>query len=236
MSMGAVTMAPPSHSATRLVRIPAYGASIAAELTIPDDARGLVVFSRIGGGRRRTLRDRREAVTIKDGGYGTLVFDLLTPDEEMADGDTRLLHFDVHFLAKRLLDVVDWVADQDAAADLPLTLFGADTGAAAALIVAAMRARVVQAVVSSAGRPDLASLALERVQAPTLLIVGSRDTDAIPRNRCALERLTAPKGFVLLQGQTHSLEDNDSVDEVARLALGWFDRHVTHWRSEGWMS
>jgi pimeloyl-ACP methyl ester carboxylesterase len=155
------------------------------------------------------------------------LFDLLTPDEAAVDDATGHLRFDIGFLATRLVDVTDWLGTQDVLSRLPVGYFGASTGAAAALVAAADRPEVVRAVVSRGGRPDLAMAALERVRAPTLLIVGAVDYDVIPLNESAYRRLRSPKELVLVDRATHLFEEPGAMEQVARLAAEWFDRHLS---------
>jgi putative phosphoribosyl transferase len=152
----------------------------------------------------------------------TLLLDLLTPEEELVDDRTRQLRFDIPLLAERLAAVTDWVGSHRGTADLAIALFGASTGAAAALIAAAMRPKGVAAVVSRGGRPDLAGDLLARVQSPTLLIVGGLDEQVIELNRAALARLRCEKQLVIVPGATHLFEEPGTLEQVAMLARDWF--------------
>jgi dienelactone hydrolase len=207
-------------------RIPVTGANLTGDLTLPARAQGLVVFAHGSGSGRTSPRNRRVASVLNGGGFGTLLFDLLTPDEEAVDAQTAHLRFDIAFLSRRLVDTIDWMSKQPGGA-LPLGLFGASTGAAAALIAAVERGDRVAAVVSRGGRPDLAVDALPRVAAPTLLIVGGDDTEVIALNQAALARMRCEKELVLVEGATHLFEEPGTLDEVARLALGWFERKLS---------
>jgi putative phosphoribosyl transferase len=207
------------------LRIPLADAQLTGDLTLPARAHGLVVFAHGSGSSRTSSRNRRVASVLNGGGFGTLLFDLLTPDEEVVDAQTAHLRFDIEFLSRRLVDTIDWTSKQPGAS-IPLGLFGASTGAAAALNAAVERAHRVAAVVSRGGRPDLAADALRRVAAPTLLIVGGEDTEVIALNQAALARMRCEKELVLVEGATHLFEEPGTLDEVARLALGWFERHL----------
>jgi dienelactone hydrolase len=212
-------------TAAQTISIPVEGATLTGDLVLPAGARGLVVFAHGSGSSRTSTRNRRVASVLNRGGFGTLLFDLLTRNEEMVDAATGHLRFDIEFLARRLVDTIDWTGQQPSTS-LSLGLFGASTGAAAALIAAVQRADRVAAVVSRGGRPDLAPDALPDVTAPTLLIVGGDDTEVIHMNRTALARLRCEKEMVLVPGATHLFEEPGALDEVARLALGWFERHL----------
>jgi dienelactone hydrolase len=161
------------------------------------------------------------------GGFGTLLFDLLTPDEEAIDVRSAAYRFDIPLLGGRLTAVTDWVAEQESTRDLNIGYFGASTGAAAALIAAANRPERVDAVVSRGGRPDLALESLHAVRAPTLLIVGGRDEAVIEMNRSALARLSEPKHLAIVPGATHLFEEHGTLERVVELALEWFTRFLT---------
>lgn len=211
---------------TQSVSIPA-GVTLAGDLVVPPHAKGVVVFAHGSGSSRFSARNRRVAQQLQAGGLGTLLFDLLTAEEEVVDARTAELRFDIALLAERLAKVVDWVDAQPATAGLPIGCFGASTGAAAALVAAAVRPQLVHAVVSRGGRPDLAGDYLPRVQAPTLLIVGGDDTPVIEMNETAMQRLAAPvKELVIVPGATHLFEEPGTLERVADLALEWFGRHL----------
>lgn len=209
------------------VRIAAADAALSGDLVVPDDARGVVLFAHGSGSSRRSPRNRHVAAILRQGGLATLLMDLLTPDEEAVDARTAHLRFDIPFLARRLVAATDWLRARPEAAALPLGYFGASTGAAAALVAAAERPESVRAIVSRGGRPDLAGAALPRVQAPTLLIVGGDDVPVIQMNREALVHLTAEAALHIVPGATHLFEEPGTLDEVARLARGWFERWLT---------
>jgi len=165
------------------------------------------------------------ARTLREAKLGTLLFDLLTAEEERIDSVTRELRFDIGFLAKRLVAVTDWLVKLEGRA-MPVGYFGSSTGAAAALIAAAERVGVIRAVVSRGGRPDLAGVALERVRAPTLLIVGGDDRQVLALNRAALERLACEKSLVVVPGATHLFEEPGKLEEAAAEARRWFEKYL----------
>ena len=163
----------------------------------------------------------------KTGGLATLLFDLLTEDEEYQERLTRHLRFDIGLLARRLIDATDWLARRPETRDLKVGYFGASTGGGAALVAAAERPEAVGAVVSRGGRPDLAGeIALARVRAPTLLIVGGADTPVIALNRQAMAQMSAPVSLEIIPGATHLFEEPGALEEVARLAREWFERFL----------
>lgn len=195
-------------------------------LTVPGRSRGLVVFVHGSGSSRFSRRNQGVAAALNADGFATLLADLLTPEEQARDDVTAEYRFDIALLAKRVARMLDWVAKQPALATLPLGLFGASTGAAAALIEAAEHSDRVAAVVSRGGRPDLAGPALEGVKAPTLLIVGGRDREVIGLNRNAAAKMPSPPHLVLVPGATHLFEEPGALAEVARLAATWFEEHL----------
>jgi pimeloyl-ACP methyl ester carboxylesterase len=207
------------------VKISVDGATLTGDLVLPAAAHGLVIFAHGSGSSRTSTRNRRVASVLHGGGFGTLLFDLLTTNEEMVDAVTGHLRFDIELLTQRLVETIDWTGEQLGTTS-PLGLFGASTGAAAALGAAVARADRVSAVVSRGGRPDLAPEALPLVKAPTLLIVGGSDVEVIPLNRGALERMQCERDLVLVDRATHLFEEPGALAEVARLALGWFDRFL----------
>jgi dienelactone hydrolase len=211
--------------AERQISLPVgSGERVSGDLSIPPSAAGIVVFAHGSGSSRLSSRNRMVAASLQQAGFATLLFDLLTPSEEERDDVTAELRFDIAFLARRLRDVVAWVRADDGVAVLPLGLFGASTGAAAALVAAADDDGV-RAVVSRGGRPDLAGDALRRVSAPTLLLVGGLDGQVVDLNRRAFDRLAArDKELVIVPGASHLFEEPGKLEEVARLAAGWFER------------
>lgn len=198
--------------------------AVIGDLAVPEDACGLVVFAHGSGSGRLSSRNRSVASALRRARLGTFLFDLLTPSEERRDDVTAELRFDIAFLAARLRTVMGWVREQRDLAALPMGLFGASTGAAAALAAAAGD-RSVAAIVSRGGRPDLAADALPRVSAPTLLVVGSLDTPVVEMNRWAFERLgSRDKELTIVPGASHLFEEPGKLEEVARLAAAWFGR------------
>ena len=198
----------------------------AADLHVPPTATGLVVFAHGSGSSRFSSRNRAVATFLEDRGFGTLLLDLLTPQEETVDRITAQHRFDIPLLGRRVIAAADWISARDDLRHLPLGYFGASTGAAAALIAAAERPGVTRAVVSRGGRPDLAGDALPRVQAPTLLIVGSRDEPVIEMNESARSQM--PAGAItemaIVPGATHLFEEPGTIDQVMALAAAWFQR------------
>ncbi len=209
----------------RRVTLPvAEGGSVEGDLVVPAGAAGIVVFAHGSGSSRRSSRNRAVAGALQDRGFATLLFDLLTSGEERIDDRTAELRFDIPFLARRLRGVIGHVASRDDVRVLPLALFGASTGAGAALVAAAEEPRV-RAIVSRGGRPDLAGHSLARVSAPTLLIVGGLDAAVIELNASALDRLGArDKELVIVPGASHLFEEPGKLEEVARLAADWCER------------
>lgn len=195
-------------------------------LTLPKGAKGLVVFAHGSGSSRFSPRNRYVAQTFNEAGLATLLFDLLTSEEHAVDQKTRELRFDIDLLSRRLIGAVDWAQIQPDTQSLRIGLFGASTGAAAALIAAAKRPHRVKAVVSRGGRPDLAGNALPEVEAPTLLIVGGEDTLVIELNRQAGGRLKGPYRIEIVPGATHLFEEPGKLEEVARLAGEWFNQYL----------
>lgn len=199
------------------------------ELALPPDAPGLVIFAHGSGSSRLSPRNAFVADVVQAHGMGTLLFDLLTPGEA---ADRRAV-FDIALLCERLEEAVDWAARDAATARLRIGLFGASTGAAAALRAASRRSGRVGAVVSRGGRPDLAgAAALARVDAPTLLIVGGDDTEVIALNREAMRRLRCPKRLEIVPGASHLFGEPGTLDAVAHLAGAWFATHLSSRRSE----
>jgi putative phosphoribosyl transferase len=189
-----------------------------------DEVRGVVLFAHGSGSSRHSPRNRRVAAALQQTGWATLLMDLLTTEEEDIDRRTSKLRFDIPRLAARLTGAVDWLAQQEDTADLPLALFGASTGAAAALVTAADRPERVRLVISRGGRPDLAGDALSRVQAPTLLIVGGRDPQVRQLNEAAAAVMTAPVSIEVVPGATHLFEEPGTLDAVIDLAARALDQ------------
>ncbi len=204
----------------RAVRIAPLG--LEGLLSLPEPARGIVLFAHGSGSSRFSPRNTHVAAALQAAGLATLLFDLLT-ESEAAD---RARVFDIPLLAERLLAAHEWVAGEAGTAALPLGFFGASTGAAAALVAAAMSDREIAAVVSRGGRPDLAGAALTRVRAPTLLIVGGADHAVLDLNRLALAQLRCPARLSVVPGATHLFEEPGTLDKVIELARDWFVEHL----------
>ncbi|MBZ0069740.1 MAG: dienelactone hydrolase family protein [Thiobacillus sp.] len=211
-------------SAARLVHIPAGSATIEGMLEIPGHATGLVLFAHGSGSSRHSPRNNYVAGVLRQAGVGTLLMDLLTPEEDR-DYARR---FDIALLTQRLLDAVRWVVAQAEIRELPLGFFGASTGAAAALEAAAMLGDEARAVVSRGGRPDMASNeVLATVTAPTLLLVGGQDNGVIDLNRQAYDQLRCEKKLLIVPGATHLFEEPGTLEEVAHQAAHWFRQHMS---------
>lgn len=201
--------------------------TLTGDLGLPDDAHGLVVFAHGSGSSRFSSRNRSVAAALWAGGFATLLLDLLTSEEEQIDAVTRQHRFDIALLGERLVAAVDWASSEDQLRNLPIGLFGASTGAAAALVAAARRPAIIKAVVSRGGRPDLAGgPALELVRAPTLLIVGGLDTQVIDLNVEAMHRLHSTKRLEIIPRATHLFEEPGALGQVAALARDWFTRYM----------
>jgi dienelactone hydrolase len=205
--------------------VPVGDAVLEGDLVLPDGATGIVLFAHGSGSSRRSPRNRQVAARLNRNRLGTLLVDLLTPEEEQVDLATAEHRFDIDLLARRLVGAIDWLRRGPAEA-LPIGLFGASTGAAAALVAAAARPGDVAAVVSRGGRPDLAGPALPQVRAPTLLIVGGADPVVRELNEQAFELLQTEKQLVVIPGATHLFEEPGALEEVARLAGDWFTQHL----------
>lgn len=208
------------------VAFEAGGAALKGSLALPKTVDGLVVFAHGSGSSRFSPRNRAVAQQLQSAGFATLLFDLLTEPEEREDERTAELRFDIGFLSARLGHVIAWARRESRLSGLPTGLFGASTGAAAALVAAATHPDRIKAVVSRGGRPDLANEHLQRVRAPTLLIVGGADDIVIRLNRSAFDRLGGPRRLEVIPGATHLFEEPGALDEVARLAGAWFSEHL----------
>jgi putative phosphoribosyl transferase len=213
----------------REIAIAVEEVALEGTLVVPNDAKGVVLFAHGSGSSRHSPRNRYVAQILQSQRIGTLLFDLLTHQEESVDQHTGKLRFDIPFLAKRLVGATRWIANDSGTRNLKVGYFGASTGAGAALLAAAELPRVVSAVVSRGGRPDLAGSALGLVRAPTLLIVGSLDEPVITMNREALARLQClDKELVIIPGATHLFEEPGTLEAVAKIAAEWFSRHFAH--------
>ncbi len=209
------------------VRVAAGRASLEGNLAIPEGARGVVLFAHGSGSSRHSPRNRLVADRLRQAGLATLLIDLLTEEEGAVDQYTAHHRFDIDLLADRLIGATQWLSQDQRTAGLSVGLFGASTGAAAALVAAARLPEIVRAVVSRGGRPDLAEDWLLAVQAPTLLLVGGEDEPVIGLNKEALAQLAAPvKKLVIVPGATHLFEEPGKLEEVARLAADWFARYL----------
>ena len=207
--------------------MPAAGAELDGDLTVPAGARGIVLFAHGSGSSRFSPRNRHVAAALLDLGIGTLLIDLLTREEEAADERTAELRFDIALLARRLGGIVEWLTARPEARPGAVGVFGASTGAAAAAIAAAAHPDVVAAVVSRGGRIDLSGPGvLERLRAPTLLIVGARDGPVLRLNEAALGRLAGVRALAIVPGASHLFEEPGALDDVVRLAGMWFGRYL----------
>jgi putative phosphoribosyl transferase len=211
----------------REVHITAGGVLVDGDLSVPAHARGVVLFAHGSGSSRFSTRNRHVAELLQDSGFATLLMDLLTPNEDDVDRYTAEFRFDIQRLAARLVDAVEWLAVEDATAGLPVSIFGASTGGGAALVAAAEVPDRVAAVVSRGGRPDLAGEALDRVEAPTLLIVGGNDEVVLELNRAALARLHGTARLEVIPGATHLFEEPGALDEVSRHAIAWIETYAS---------
>jgi putative phosphoribosyl transferase len=210
----------------REVRVPAGPVELEGNLGVPEGARGIVLFAHGSGSGRMSPRNRYVARALREANLATLLVDLLTPDEEEEDLVTRRLRFDIGLLSGRLAGATDWLSENPDTRGLRVGYFGASTGAGAALVAAAGRPGAVGAVVSRGGRPDLAGEALSRVEAPTLLIVGGEDEPVIGMNREAMGKMSTDKELEIVPGASHLFEEPGKLEEVARLAAGWFTRYL----------
>lgn len=217
-----------TNTENRYVQILSTGVRLEGIVSIPEDARGFVVFVHGSGSSRHSPRNQYVAQTLQEGGLATLLFDLLTAYEEESDMQTRYLRFDINLLARRTAGVLEWLNLQPYAYGLKKGLFGSSTGAAAALMAAAELPDEVDAVVSRGGRPDLAGAALRDVEASTLLIVGGNDDVVVDLNRQALENLSVDteKKLVVVPGASHLFEEPGALEEAAQLARDWFRVHL----------
>jgi putative phosphoribosyl transferase len=211
----------------RVVSVSVDDVALEGNLMVPANARGVVLFAHGSGSGRHSPRNRYVARHLQEGGFATLLIDLLTEEEETVDAVTRHLRFDIPLLAERLTKAIDWLARDDSTGHLPVGLFGASTGAAAALMAAVARPREVGAIVSRGGRPDLAGSALPMVEAPTLLIVGGHDKQVIQLNEQAMAELRTKKRLKIVPGATHLFEEPGTLEQVAALARNWFAEHLT---------
>lgn len=208
------------------VSIKAGHVTLEGNISIPQGAAGIVLFAHGSGSSRLSPRNRLVAEELNKRGIATLLFDSLTPAEEEVDLQTAHLRFDINLLAKRLAETTDWVLKNPGTSNLKIGYFGASTGGGAALVAAAERPKIVKAVVSRGGRPDLAGESLTRVKCPTLLIVGGYDGQVIELNEHALSMLKSEKKMVIIPGATHLFEEEGKLEEVARNACDWFLKYL----------
>jgi putative phosphoribosyl transferase len=207
-------------------QIPAGRAVLSGNLTIPENAMALVLFAHGSGSSRLSPRNQFVARTLNRAGLGTLLFDLLTPEEEALDIYTREHRFNIGLLAERLVHATNWARQQKETRDQRFGYFGSSTGGAAALVAAAELPQDVGAVVSRGGRPDLAGDALPKVQAPTLLIVGGNDDIVIELNEMARNQMRCAVKLEIIPGATHLFEEAGALEQVAKLASDWFSLHL----------
>jgi putative phosphoribosyl transferase len=208
------------------LHIPVADAILEADVAVPADSRGVVVFAHGSGSGRHSPRNRHVAARMRDAGLATVLVDLLTPAEEQRDTWTAELRFDIGMLAARVARLTDWVTAYSHTEELGVGLFGASTGAAAAIVAAAERPETVQAVVSRGGRPDLAGDHLTVTHQPTLLIVGGNDAAVVDLNRRALRELPGEGRLEIVPGASHLFEEEGTLDQVALLARDWFLLHL----------
>jgi dienelactone hydrolase len=213
----------------RTIQVPIHhNLTLEGDLRIPPQPLGVVLFVHGSGSSRFSPRNQYVARILHDAGFATLLIDLLTAQEEEQDYDTGHLRFNIPLLSERVEAATDWLASYPHTAQLKIGYFGASTGAAAALVAAARHPQNVGAIVSRGGRPDLAGSALKTVQAPTLLIVGSKDTPVIPLNRAAFSSLSSEKSLELVAGATHLFEEPGTLEQVAQIAKQWFEHYLKH--------
>ena len=208
------------------MRVALDGVVLEGTLAMPAYPAGVVLFAHGSSSSRHSPRNRFVARHLQEGGFATLLIDLLTGEEEQIDAVTRHLRFDIPFLSERLAAALDWLTTNEATQTLPVGLFGASTGAASALVTAALRPGAIGAIVSRGGRPDLAGAALPRVGAPALLIVGERDEVVIELNERAMAGMRAETRLEIVPGATHLFEDPGTLERVASLARAWFTEHL----------
>lgn len=211
---------------TQEINVPNGDIALPGTLTLPRDSRGVVLFAHGSGSNRFSPRNERVAGELQQAGFATLLMDLLTPEEALRDERTRNLRFDIGLLGQRVIAALDWMLQQPKLARMQIGLYGASTGAAAALVAAAEHSETVRAVVSRGGRPDLAGEALWRVEAPTVLIVGGNDAQVISLNEEALSKLRTEKKLEIVPGATHLFPEPGAMDQVCRLSVEWFQRHL----------
>lgn len=218
---------------SELVMVPTEEAVLTGDLVVPGNVPAVILFAHGSGSSRLSVRNRAAAAELHKAGLGTLLLDLLSEREEREDAATARHRFDIPMLSRRLIAALEWLAQEPNTRNLPAGLFGASTGAAAALMAAAERPERVYAVVSRGGRPDLAGDALDRVAAPVLLVVGGADEAVLGLNREAAERLSAPHEIHVVPGATHLFPEPGALEEVAEVAGQWFLEHLEKARGRG---
>ena len=228
MQVAAANMSAASNIAYEEIRVPSGDTALTADLSLPEDATGLVLFAHGSGSSRHSPRNRRVASALNRGSIATILADLLTEDEERIDARTGALRFNIELLITRLSAITNWIGTQDRLNRLGLGYFGASTGAAAALGTAANHPGIVHAVVSRGGRPDLAGPALARVHAPSLFIVGDDDPVVLRLNRAAIAALPddTPHRLEIIPGASHLFEEPGALDKVTELARIWFQKYL----------
>lgn len=209
------------------VWIPAGGVTLRGDLCIPEQASGIVVFAHGSGSSRLSPRNQYVARKLEEANIATLLLDLMTEAEEREDIDTGHLRFNIAMLGDRLVDVLDWLVVNDRTAGLNIGLFGASTGAAAAIHAAVRREKWVRAIVSRGGRPDLAGGELANLTSPTLLIVGMEDSDVLKLNKKAMKLMTCPKQLTLIENATHLFEEPGALEQVTSISEQWFVHHLS---------
>lgn len=215
-----------ADAVNKSVRIPVGGVLLEGELRLPENAPGVVLFAHGSGSSRHSPRNQFVAGVIREASIGTLLFDLLTNDEERQDTAFGVLRFDIALLAKRLVGATRWIEKQPETSGLKVGYFGASTGGGAALVAAAELGVGIAAVVSRGGRPDLAGDALPKVKSPTLLVVGGYDEMVISLNDDAFAKLRCEKDFRIVLGATHLFEEPGTLEQVAQISANWFSKHM----------
>jgi dienelactone hydrolase len=211
---------------TTIVKIPAGRVSLEGNLSIANNAKGIILFAHGSGSSRLSPRNILVSNNLVKAGFGTLLFDLLTSDEEQLDDITAELRFNIDFLAERLEQATEYLKREPDTKDFNFGYFGASTGAAAAIVASVKHKNRVKAIVSRGGRADMAENALAQVVAPTLLIVGGNDTEVIGLNRTALAQITAKKELAIVPGATHLFEEPGALNHVSNLAIDWFNKYL----------
>ncbi len=217
-----------SKTSSKSIKIQINDLILNGDLQIPDNANAIILFAHGSGSSRLSPRNRFVAHSLNQQGFATLLFDLLTSEEEIIDEQTREFRFDIPLLAVRLIQTTDWLISQDEFKNINIAYFGASTGAAAALIAAAQRTKIVKAVVSRGGRPDLAGDNLSKVKAPTLLIVGGWDDVVIKLNQQANSTMQCEVELKIIPEATHLFEEPGKLEDVIQLASKWFSIKMPH--------